>query len=526
MNFPNIIRKQKSELRIWDFLGLNETDITNEKEFSEMENISSDLFPAVACRHKRGEVIKVLQKPNGIFWKNRLYWFDGDQAGYQDEQGNILSINYPKRFEDSRKTLVGMGAYICVFPDKVMIDTTTNKVLPMEDYMRTEVTAAPVSEASTFTRISASGIERSFHKGDAVTISGFPNGSPLNGTKIVQDAGEGYIVVVAKIEGMIRQTNAVFERKVPDMDFVCEMNNRIYGCSSKNHEIYACKLGDPRNWNCFEGLSTDSYAVTIGSDGDFTGCITHQGYVVFFKEDVIHTIYGTKPSNFQIDTIQARGVAKGCERSLTRVNESVFYASRNEICQFEGSTPESISDKLKIRYKKAVGDRYNGKYYLSLQDKKDKWHLYVFDAKRSGQYQQQLWYREDNLEIKESCYGEGVLYIIDGENKVREIVDEEKYSDKWELTSGRMKEGTFDKKRVHKLKIDLWLERGSSVDVFVRYDESPEWIQMKTIYSAENQTYSIPVKIRRCGHYQYRLSGHGRFELFGMSRVVEGGSDR
>lgn len=32
------------------------------------------------------------------------------------------------------------------------------------------------------------------------------------------------------------------------------------------------------NWNCFEGIATDSYAASVGSDGDFTGCIGHMGY--------------------------------------------------------------------------------------------------------------------------------------------------------------------------------------------------------------------------------------------------------
>ena len=66
-------------------------------------------------------------------------------------------------------------------------------------------------------------------------------------------------------------------RKVPDMDFVCEWNNRLWGCSSEKHELYASALGDPYNWNVFEGTSQDSYILTIGSTGEFTGICAYGG---------------------------------------------------------------------------------------------------------------------------------------------------------------------------------------------------------------------------------------------------------
>ena len=67
---------------------------------------------------------------------------------------------------------------------------------------------------------------------------------------------------------------------MPELDFLCENENRLWGC--KGDTIYASKLGDPFNWNVFDGVSTDSYAVDVGSAGDFTGCFAYRGYPVFF----------------------------------------------------------------------------------------------------------------------------------------------------------------------------------------------------------------------------------------------------
>lgn len=85
------------------------------------------------------------------------------------------------------------------------------------------------------------------------------------------------------------------ERRVPDMDYLTECDNRVWGCSNKENVIYACKLGDPTNWFSYRGIAADSYAVTVGSDGAFTGAATCMGYALFFKENTLHKLYGSKP---------------------------------------------------------------------------------------------------------------------------------------------------------------------------------------------------------------------------------------
>ena len=79
------------------------------------------------------------------------------------------------------------------------------------------------------------------------------------------------------------------------------------------------------------GISTDSYAMTVCSGGDFTGACSHLGYVLFFKEDVIHRIYGTKPANYQLTNVESRGVEKGSEKSLVIVNETLYYKSAQDL---------------------------------------------------------------------------------------------------------------------------------------------------------------------------------------------------
>ena len=90
------------------------------------------------------------------------------------------------------------------------------------------------------------------------------------------------------LDGKVTENEAAsapvtMERRVPDFDFVTEQGNRVWGCSRKENTIYACALGDPTNWYSYRGIASDSYAVSVGSDGAFTGAASCMGYVLFFR---------------------------------------------------------------------------------------------------------------------------------------------------------------------------------------------------------------------------------------------------
>ena len=75
------------------------------------------------------------------------------------------------------------------------------------------------------------------------------------------------------------------------------------------------------------GLASDSYAMTVGAPGPFTGCASHMGSVLFLKRDALFRIYGTKPSNFQLNVLTARGASKGSRKSCAVLNETLYYLS-------------------------------------------------------------------------------------------------------------------------------------------------------------------------------------------------------
>ena len=54
------------------FQGVDKRDVIQENAFADMKNMSSDYYPALGSRKPRGEIIKEIAKPHGIFWKNGL----------------------------------------------------------------------------------------------------------------------------------------------------------------------------------------------------------------------------------------------------------------------------------------------------------------------------------------------------------------------------------------------------------------------------------------------------------------------
>lgn len=233
-----------------------------------MENLSSDHFPYLSIRKPRGTVQK-LTKANGLLVREKMFYVDGTEAYYDGQKVGDVT--------DSEKTLLSMGAYILIFPDKISYNTADGKWESMENsytstgtvtYKQSYLTETDLDpEGQVYVKIEAAGIEEGFAEGDGVEISGF-NVEVLNKTAVIKDIGTGYIKIVGPIDKDGSQTEPItIKRTVPEMDFYTVSENRLWGCSSKNHEIYASKPWDFKNFNCIEGGPSDSYGVKITSDG-------------------------------------------------------------------------------------------------------------------------------------------------------------------------------------------------------------------------------------------------------------------
>lgn len=557
---------------IGEFRGYNHNLRISANEFFSTQNLTSDLYPLISPRKPRGRV-RQFEKPNGLFAHNKLCWVDGTGMYYD---GHFVGT-----VEDSPKQFVSMGAFILVWPDKVFYNTKTgeygslgNKTTtagavsitlckadgtPYGEYTTSD--AAPESPTNgqlwvdtsstphvlkiysaaqatwssvptTYAKISATGIGKGFAEYDGVTITGITDYPDLNGSHVLYGVGDDYIVIIAILDAVATQTESVIvERVIPDMDYITESENRIWGCSSANHEIYACAQGDPKNWNRFLGIATDSYAMTVGSNGDFTGAVTHLGYVLFFKEDAIHKIYGNKPANYQLSSTNSRGVERGSEKSLVIVNETLYYKSRNDVCAFNSALPSSISDALgKGRYTNAVAGARGSKYYISMQDALGTGIFLAYDENLG------VWHREDDVYAPYFAALGPELYFISGQDNclysvggtIADYADTEAALEKrvdWSFETGDIGIDSPDNKYISKLQIRLEVGEKALMRIEVRYNGESEWEEKYRINMAYKQSFTAPVIPRRCDTMRLRFSGYGDFKIYSITKTIEQGSD-
>lgn len=407
-----------------------------------------------------------------------------------------------------------------------------------------------ITVATTYVKIQSPGIGKAFAEFDGVSIRGLSGDltedssgtliadpselAALEGAAVIQARGEDYIV----IPGMLEITRTVREpvtvsREMPAMDFVVERDNRLWGCryglsndGQVVNEIYASKLGDFRNWNCYMGISSDSYAVSLGSDGPFTGAAVYGGYPLFFKENCVHKIFGDYPANFGIQTTACRGVQQGSGDSLAIANELLYYKSRHGVCVYDGAVPVEISAPLgDVRYEKAVAAGHGNKYYISmLESLSQKPVLFVYDTALG------VWHREDSFRASALCSCTEDLYAIEeGSGVIWGMLGSGGKKESavcWMAQTGPLGLDLPETKSVSKLVLRMALELGTRVQLFIQYDSLGPWIPLCTLAGQNLRSFAVPIRPRRCDHFRIRIRGEGEARIYSFTKTISQGSDR
>lgn len=565
-----------------NFKGYENKCVIPENAFSYTDNMSGDYYPVISPRSKRlifdteGENIQCLASKERI-----IYIKDGDL--YYGGK-HVSGLSFPDA--DVERKFVSMGSRFLIFPDNVYFNTedrydfgnleayfesegettcamckadgtlytgfATGVTKPsdpkngdlwldkskdphvLKQYSETEGMWYELSQ--TYIRISCSGIGVNFKQYDGVRLTGFSS-IGVGGKHVIWDRGDDYLVISGVLDKETVISHPVYvSRRLPEMDFLCESGNRIWGCSSKNNEIYASRLGDPTNFDVFMGLSSDSYAASVGTDGNFTGAISFRGYVMFFKENCVHKIYGQNPP-YSITTSFIRGVQRGCHRSLVCLNETLYYKSLTGVCAYEGGVPINVStDFGNEYYYDAVAGVCGNKYYICMTDVKEDRHLFVYDEDKN------IWHREDGTDIREFATNNNNLYfIMDTENKYKiGIIDGAKCHDgfggdlqkrsleddfEWGFETGVWGLYLPENKYYSNIVIRASGSQGARIRVYFQFDSDGVWREQYGGRIEKTGSFMLPFITPRCDHMRVKVEGKGDIKIFSISRKVHQGSE-
>lgn len=576
MYYPRLNKRAVTRSTLDRFYGYDCRPGAMEGSFCEMENISCRLFPLLSSRKPRA-ICEEIEDCQGLISKDALIWVSGGRLYINGEASPLEGLS------PGEKQLVSMGAYVCVFPDKRYLNTadpadfgSMEAKWSFEGSMRcamcdaqgqelekmsfaptapeepadgelwinsgdgsllrySEVNGLWLSAESIYCRLSFASqgqIPQLFSAYDGVEIS-LPELPELEGSKIInamggsagEQAEDDYIVLICEkaFETRTFQGSISIQRQVPDMDFVCQCNNRLWGCRYGNdgkeniNELYACALGDFKNWGQFMGLSTDSWRASVGSDGPWTGAVGYLDTPIFFKEDRIHRIGVSPTGAHRVSESVGRGVQKGSHKSLQIVDETLYYKSPTEICAYQGGFGQGVSAALgDRRYSAAIAGVAGQNYYISMLDELGKRQLFVYDTAKG------LWTREDELDTRDFaswgnelyCISGGKLIALEGSrgDKEREV--------QWRARTGMLTASKPGQKYISRLNLRLAMEYKAQMELFVEYDSSGVWEFAGRIRMERTGSVELPLPLRRCDHLRLEMRGWGEMKLFSITREM------
>lgn len=547
------------------FGGLNRNAGAADGEFAEEENLSSDQYPVLTVRPPR-EQMKTKGEIRALLSGDGLIYVEGTDLVLPDRRV-ALGLS-----SEGEKQLCAMGSFILVFPDKKYASTLEPEdfgslektfradreiiltpcdlegTARLPDHVGADAPEDPaggevwldtankalkqwsaaagmwVREETGYVKLEAPGIGAGFRVYDGVRLSG---AGDLDGANTLWAVEENALVVSGlRAEAGTLPAGTAICRRVPDMDFVVECGNRLWGCrAGKNadgeavNEIYASRLGDFRNWESYLGLTTDSYAVSVGSPGAFTGAVAYLGNPIFFKEDCLYKIFGSYPAAFRVQMTPCRGVQPGCGKSLAIAGETLYYKSTLGVCAYDGAMPREIGQALGPGpFRSAVGAAWGSLYYLSMEEAGES-SLFVFDAPKG------IWHRESGLGARALTACQGKLYAADEDGslwRLRGGETGEKVT--WMARTGKL---DFSQKGRHLIGIALRLElaRFSRAEVLVRCDGFGPWKRVGAVVG-QGTAFTLTVKPRRCNAVEVELRGAGDMRLYSLTRIWQKGGSQ
>lgn len=585
INYPKLKSSGRYRQVMDKFRGYHSTLRIGNGEFAEMENLTSDDYPVLSVRKNRGLVVSLRENgyATGMLYAPDVGLFftaDHQKDNSDEEYGALYLLNIHgeltrklNNLESGPKSLALMGKYLIIAPDmkwvalgtwasgsleetwQVSTGTVNARLCDGEGNTYSDITTAPeppaqpgyhqlwlctavgsrglyqyepatsqwVSVASTYVKLFGLG-DHYFNDDDGITMSGFYN-EGLNGSFVVRRSGHGDLVIPGILYETVSQDCAqspiTICREVPKLDFVVECGNRLWGCKADTNEIYGCRLADPFNWNCFQGLSTDSWVGNVGSAGVFTGAAVQNNYPVFYKETCKHKVWPSANGAHQITTITMPGVQKDSPGSVAVLEGAVFYKSPSGIFMDDGGGAVEIGQSLgSAIYRQASGAIHDGKYYLNMLGEDNLFHLFVYDIDR------RMWHRESGM-YGVLASGGGSLYMV----YTGEVWDltgktgtpEEAVS--WMAATGDLGLELPEQKYITRLTLRLSLDPGATLEIYAQYDREEAWVKLGQVYGTDLRSFSLPVRPRRCDQLRLKLQGTGMCKLYSITKTLGKGSE-
>ena len=516
--------------------GINYTENISDGDLAYCRNLSARRWPALATKTRR-EKDPNYEGVTALFRWNGLVAVKGQEVWYR---GTQVPGSLPGPVEAERQ-FAAVNSRLVIWPDKVYLDLadeTSPKLVPMAVSLtatkftfnrgtRETVQDGGYVSTSSWSTVQVTGaasggeavsdLRTVLKIGDGIELGGITGDYAANNRAVIIRGLDADTITIQgtpfqtatdqegkPVETEVTGDGLTLSRRIPDLDFICESGNRLWGCSNESKTVYASVLGDPSNFYVYDGLSTDGYALPIGTEGDFTGCCRLSSSLLFWKEHRLHKIIGDYPAEYSMYTYELEGLRAGCHKSMQIINDVLFYVGLHGVFTYAGGTPSDVSRAFGDHVlTEAVGGTDGERYLLTCLDNGTP-AFYVYSPDTG------IWLREDETRARDFVRDGDTASFLDRSGQVWSWTDagEPDTTLDWSLTFTPFRETVEGRKRFSRLLIRAELPLGAWMEAKVSCDGGRVESVGKLVGRADDVS-QLWIRPNRCDRFEVTLSGHG-----------------
>ena len=493
-------RENKKTRQTAYFGGLNRTDLAKEGELTDCAGLTAERAPYLSPRYS-DRIAHTFGVPHGMTAANGKLYVAADTDLWEFD--GSVATRVMTGLTETKKQFAFISGALCVFPDKKYYRPSAGESGSLE---RVETFTGFVLTDGALSR--TDGVGFGFKVNDGVVLSGSGLAECNRVSAIVSEVDGGTLTFSGA--AFTPQSSASGEvtvsRLLPDLDFVCEHDNRLWGAAG--NRVYASWLGDPTNFTAYDTSHAQaSYFADVGTDGPFTGIASCPSYVAFLKENCIHKLYGSKPSNFRLTVSRVTGCEAGSGGSALVVNDNVVYNGADGVYAYNGGEPEYLSQKTGRLGADAVGVSLGGTYYVAATEGGAR-RLFTYDLRRG------IWLCDGEKDVFALAAFEGSVWYLTGEGKLYELGGDDVVGG-WSASLVPFVEDAGTRRYLRVL-LKIWLAEGASVKVTADNGGGRESVYLRR--ADEDCRYELPLPFFTGGSLKVSLSGSGKCLIKGIIR--------
>ena len=328
-----------------------------------------------------------------------------------------------------------------------------------------------------------------------------------------------------------------------NIKFACASDNRLFACNQEGDRVFISAIGRIHDFVNEENGTMSADDIGVLSEGNFTGIVSFNHNVYFFKEKCVHKLYGTYSEDWQLVEYHINGVQEGAENSIVTYDNYIIYKGTDAFYMYDGSYTKNISEKLgstldMSSFECCFAAGFKEKYYAFCKTTKNDetvYTMYVYDIGKG------LWHIEENNSDKEfiSMYStaKGIVALEAEKNGDIDFIktisiagcvldkNREENDFLWSATTGDLLTDLSDNKYFTKLQLRLWVDKNSKLGIDIKYDND-EWEKVgDDITATDKASVVFPIIPRRCDHLALRFYGKGNAKIFSITETIEEASE-